>query len=47
MVAESFYIFLFTVSREVGLRSVKWQSALLCALWFIIQNIAVEMVIYR
>jgi len=34
------------VSREAGLRNMKWQSALLCFLWFILQNIAVEMVIY-
>jgi len=34
------------VSREDGLRRVRWQAALLCSLWFLLQNIAVEMVIY-
>jgi len=34
------------VSREDGLRRVRWQSVLICSLWFLLQNIAVEMVIY-
>jgi hypothetical protein len=39
-------LIIHVVDGEPGLRGPKWRSGLLCVIWFLAQNVLVEMVIY-